>query len=67
MMDAYLASVPDPQEAAKRLDANQPIGRIGQPGDIASLALWLASDESVFATGQLFVSDGGLTAKAPQP
>ena len=67
MMDAYLASVPDPQEAAQRLDANQPIGRIGQPGDIASLALWLASDESVFTTGQLFVCDGGLTAKAPQP
>ncbi len=67
MMDAYLASVPDPQEAAKALDANQPIGRIGKAGDIASLALWLASDESAFTTGQLFVCDGGLTAKAPQP
>ncbi len=67
MMDAYLASVPDPEEAAKALDANQPVGRIGRPADIAGLALWLASDESAFATGQLFVCDGGLTAKAPQP
>ena len=67
MMDAYLASNPDPIAAAKRLDANQPIGRIGQPRDIANLALWLASDESAFVTGQLFVCDGGLTAKSPQP
>jgi len=67
MMDAYLASVPDPAAAATRLDANQPIGRVGRPEDIASLALWLASDESVFVTGQLLVSDGGLTARAPQP
>ena len=67
MMDAYLASVPDPAEAAKTLDANQPIGRIGQPQDIAAMALWLASDESAFTTGQLFVCDGGLTARASQP
>jgi NAD(P)-dependent dehydrogenase (short-subunit alcohol dehydrogenase family) len=67
MMDAYLASVADPAEAAKTLDANQPIGRVGKPEDIASLALWLASDESAFTTGQLMVCDGGLTAKASQP
>ena len=67
MMDAYLASVPDPEEAAKLLDANQPVGRIGRPDDIASLALWLASDESAFTTGQLMVCDGGLTARASQP
>ena len=67
MMDAFLNSLPDPTSAAGKLDANQPIGRVGQPGDIASMALWLASDESAFTTGQLFVCDGGLTAKAPQP
>ena len=47
MTDAYLDSVADPVVAAKTLDANQPIGRIGRPADIANLALWLASDESV--------------------
>ncbi len=67
MMDAYLASVPDPAAAEKTLDANQPIGRVGKPDDIANLALWLASDEAAFTTGQLMVCDGGLTAKASQP
>ncbi|MBV7331791.1 SDR family oxidoreductase [Chloroflexi bacterium TSY] len=44
--------------------AQHPIGRLGQPEDIASLAVWLASDEAAFATGQLFTVDGGLTAKS---
>lgn len=39
-----------------------PIGRIGQPEDIANAALFLASDEASFATGAIFVIDGGLTA-----
>jgi len=67
MMDAYLASVEDPKEAEKALNANQPIGRIGRPEDIANMALYLASDEAAFTTGQLMVCDGGLTAKASQP
>ena len=67
MMQDYLASLPDPRQAARRLDANQPIGRIGRPDDIAALALWLASDEAAFVTGQLMVCDGGLTARSPQP
>lgn len=41
-----------------------PVRRIGQPQDIASLALWLASDMSGFATGEVFVVDGGLTLPA---
>jgi NAD(P)-dependent dehydrogenase (short-subunit alcohol dehydrogenase family) len=40
----------------------QPISRLGQPEDIGGLALYLASDESSFVTGQVFVIDGGLTA-----
>ena len=39
-----------------------PLGRIGQPVDIANAALFLASDEASFATGAIFVIDGGLTA-----
>lgn len=39
-----------------------PLGRIGQPIDIANAALFLASDEASFATGAIFVIDGGLTA-----
>ncbi len=39
--------------------ARQPMGRLGQPAEIASLALYLASDESAFVTGQCHVIDGG--------
>ena len=39
-----------------------PLGRIGKPADIANAALFLASDEASFATGAVFVIDGGLTA-----
>ncbi len=38
-----------------------PAGRIGQPDDIAGIALYLASGMSSFATGQVFVVDGGVT------
>ena len=38
---------------------------VGEPEDVANLALRLASEESAFATGQLYVIDGGLTAHAP--
>jgi meso-butanediol dehydrogenase/(S,S)-butanediol dehydrogenase/diacetyl reductase len=40
-----------------------PLGRLGRPEEIASVALWLASSESSFVTGQAIVSDGGVTAE----
>ena len=43
------------------LVAMVPMGRIGRPDEIASLALFLASDESSFSTGSEFVADGGGT------
>lgn len=65
MMDAYLKSQADAAGAEDAVIAQHPVGRLGEPRDIASLATWLASDEASFATGQLFVLDGGLTAHAP--
>lgn len=44
-----------------------PLGRSGTPEDIAKLALFLASDESDYATGSEFVCDGGLTSGYPPP
>ncbi|WP_206916217.1 glucose 1-dehydrogenase [Alicyclobacillus suci] len=43
--------------------AQHPVGRVGVPNDIASLCLFLASNESSFITGQNFVVDGGITKK----
>ncbi|MFT6933602.1 MAG: 2-keto-3-deoxy-L-fuconate dehydrogenase, partial [Paracoccaceae bacterium] len=39
----------------------QPMGRIGTPEEIAALAVYLASDESGFVTGQAITIDGGWT------
>jgi NAD(P)-dependent dehydrogenase (short-subunit alcohol dehydrogenase family) len=48
-----------------RLEAWQPIQRVGLPRDVAPVALWLASDASAFVTGQDFAVDGGITAGRP--
>ncbi len=61
----YLAALPqaarEPYEKKQRAD--HPIGRIGQPEDIAEAMLFLASDRSSFMTGAAFVVDGGFLAK----
>src|SRR5262245_61929377 len=67
MVEDYIAHLPDPAAARARIESLHPVGRTGRPSDIASLALWLASEESSFFTGQIFVADGGYTARAPQP
>jgi NAD(P)-dependent dehydrogenase (short-subunit alcohol dehydrogenase family) len=49
-----------PEEQTVRME---PIGRLGTPEDIANAALFLASDESSFATGAPFIIDGGYVAR----
>lgn len=43
-----------------------PIGNYGTPEDVANLVTWLASDEARYASGQLWVLDGGLSAQVQQ-
>jgi len=47
----------------KEEEALQPLGRLGQPEEVAELVLFLASDKSTFITGSLQVIDGGYTAQ----
>lgn len=54
--------VDDPETLAG-LTALHPIGRIGTPEDMAGIAVFLASDESVFATGAHFFVDGGISVR----
>ncbi|MEY4472741.1 MAG: hypothetical protein RL671_1045 [Pseudomonadota bacterium] len=49
-------------ETARAFLAHTPLGRFGQPEDIAAAALFLASDESAYMTGAELVIDGGMTA-----
>lgn len=51
----------DEAKAMQAFVARQPIGRIGTAEEIAALAIFLASDESAYATGADFIMDGGIT------
>jgi len=51
----------DPKKAKEDFIKRQPMGRIGKPEEVASLAIYLASDESAFSTGGVYPVDGGMT------
>ena len=65
MADDAFALANDPAAAKRDALARHPAGRMGKPDDIANLAVWLASDEAGFATGQVYTLDGGMTAASP--
>ena len=52
---------PDPVKAKKDFIARQPMERLGTAQEIADFAIYLASDESTFTTGNTFSVDGGMT------
>ena len=56
-----LEASPNPQEMRQSYLEKLKMGRFGKPEEIAKLAVYLASDESAFTTGQEFVVDGGMS------
>ena len=62
MVRSYFAARPDPEAERSEWLRHAPIGRLGRAEEIASLILYLASDEASFVTGAEFTIDGGSTA-----
>lgn len=65
--EQLLAQYPDRTKVDAEIKALHPAGRLGLPEDIAQTALWLASENAGFVTGQEIIVDGGRTAKLPLP
>lgn len=65
MLDAGFDLANDPDKARADAIARHATRRFGKPADIAAMAVWLASDDAGFATGQLFTIDGGMTSASP--
>jgi 3(or 17)beta-hydroxysteroid dehydrogenase len=63
MVQGMIHAGGDPAERKKKLEAQVPLGHLGEPDDVAHCILHLASDESKFTTGAEFVIDGGITAQ----
>jgi NAD(P)-dependent dehydrogenase (short-subunit alcohol dehydrogenase family) len=63
MVDDILAHTGRPEVARGQIARDIPLGRLGQPAEVAELCVYLLSDESQFVTGAEFAIDGGLTAR----
>jgi NAD(P)-dependent dehydrogenase (short-subunit alcohol dehydrogenase family) len=63
MVDDILAQTGRPDIARGQLARDIPLGRLGEPSEVAELCVYLLSDESRFVTGAEFIIDGGLTAR----
>jgi len=59
IMTDILKSIATDMDAKRRLLARTPLGRIGEPEEIASIAVFLASDDAAYVTGQTVYADGG--------
>lgn len=60
-LDERINAFSDPVKARGDFIARQPMGRLGRAEEIAMLAVYLASDESVYVSGQALLIDGGMT------
>lgn len=60
MMDRFSGGTP---EGRKRVIAQEPVGRMGKPEEIAAAVVWLCSDAAAFVVGHALVVDGGQTVQ----
>ena len=63
MYERYIAAKDDPEAEHRRHIEMYPLGRIGQPSDVAGLVAFLLSDDAAWITGQDFIVDGGYLAQ----
>lgn len=66
MLEQFFPDDVDDETARAEATRVHPLRTIGTPTDMANLVFWLASDEARYATGQLWVLDGGLSAQVQQ-
>ena len=67
ILQSYLDTVDDRDAVLRAFAAQHPMGRVGEPEDVARAALFLASDDASFVTGSALVVDGGLTIAKGTP
>jgi 2-keto-3-deoxy-L-fuconate dehydrogenase len=60
-LELRIAAQGDVEKVRNEFVARQPMGRIGRPEEIAALAVYLASDEASYTTGQIHIVDGGFS------
>ncbi len=67
MLHEFLEGQREPEVRRQEFNAIHPIGRVGQIEEVASVFVFLASDEASFVTGANYTVDGGLSVKGEQP